>query len=457
MNKFLNSKHFKKIAAPVIAITILSSTAAFVYANNDQLPAVTAVQTFPIPEPTQEQIESSLPNVMVIGTGGTLAGKASNNDPTNFQSYAAGTYPIASLVDQLPNKNKIADVSTYQFGNKGSTGYTIEDFYDLSLSVDQALQQYDGVVVTSGTDTMEEIAYFLDLTVRSDKPVVVTGSMRPWDVIGTDAPANLYNAIKLAGSGKTKYFGTVLMLNDTIQAAREVTKSNAQRTDTFETPILGALGYIDQNNIRIYRAPARAMKANTSEWATPFDLTTISKSNLPIVEIVMSYQQAGGGAISGLVAEGAKGIVTSGTGAGGISSSMSAARSAAIKDKDVIFVTTTRTGSGTMYPSGSNANVIAGDNLNAQHARILLLLSLAFTNDKPTIKNWFGTFGTQDVEIPEPQAALPAASLETPASVETEQPAIATEEAAPAVTEETPAPVVVPEAVEEPVEAPAIQ
>jgi L-asparaginase len=355
-----------------------------------------AADAIPIPPVAESFKESALPNVIVIGTGGTLAGKAT--DQTSFQNYRAGTYPIADLVAQLPDKNKIADVATYQFGNKGSGGYTIAELYDLSLAVDTALDLYDGAVVTTGTDTMEEIAYFLDLTVRSEKPVVVTGAMRPWDVIGTDAPANLYNAIKLAGSGKTKSFGTVLMLNDVIHAAREVTKSNAHRMDTFETPMLGALGYIDETNIRIYRAPGRALKAGKPEWATPFDLETITKDKLPAVEIVYAYQEAGGGAINGLVSEGVKGIVTSGTGAGGISSKMSAARTNAIK-QGVIFVTTTRTGSGTMYGGGNG--IIAGDSLNAQHARIMLLLSMAFSGDFNTIKGWFATYGTQDVEAAE--------------------------------------------------------
>ncbi|BBI35501.1 asparaginase [Cohnella abietis] len=428
-------KFLKKILIPIVAISVLCSTAALVFANDDAQ-VVVAKAAFAIPDITPEQQASALPNVIVIGTGGTLAGKASNNDPTNFQSYAAGTYPIADLVNQLPRKDKIADVSTFQFGNKGSTGYSMADLYDLSLAVDQALEQYDGAVVTTGTDTMEEIAYFLDLTVRSEKPVIVTGSMRPWDVIGTDAPANLYNAIKLAGSGKTKWFGTVIMLNDTIQAAREVTKANAHRTDTFDTPMLGALGYIDQANIRIYRAPARAIKAGASDWSTPFDLNTIPKSKLPIVDIAFSYQEAGGGAIKGFVADGAKGIVTSGTGAGGISSKMSAERSKAISENNVLFVTTTRTGSGTMYPggnSGASANIIAGDNLNAQHARILLLLSIAFSNDtltasdKTQIKSWFATFGTQDVSIPEPVVGL--TGLDAAKSIEPE----ATESATPSI------------------------
>jgi L-asparaginase type II len=353
-----------------------------------------AAEAIPIPPLTDSFKQSALPNVMVIGTGGTLAGKAV--DQTSFQNYRAGTYPIADLISQLPNKDKIADVASYQFGNKGSGSYSMGDLYDLSLAVDAALEQYDGVVVTSGTDTMEEIAYFLDLTVRSEKPVVVTGAMRPWDVIGTDAPANLYNAIKLAGSGKTKSFGTVLMLNDVIHAAREVTKSNSHRMDTFATPMVGALGYIDETNIRIYRAPAKRFKAGRPDWATPFDLKSITKDKLPAVEIVYAYQDAAGGAITGFVNDGVKGIVTAGTGAGGISSKMSTARSNAIK-QGVIFVTTTRTGSGTMY--GSSNGIIAGDSLNAQHARIMLLLSLAFSNDYNTIKQWFETVGTQDVKL----------------------------------------------------------
>nr|WP_156951063.1 asparaginase [Saccharibacillus sacchari] len=341
-------------------------------------------------------VVSALPKVEVIATGGTIAGQSA--DATSFGNYRAGTLLIADMVAELPDKDKIAQVSTYQFGNSGSSAYSIADLYDLSLRVDQALKTQDAVVVTSGTDTMEEIAYFLDLTVRSSKPVIVTGSMRPWTVIGSDAQANLYNAIKLAASGKTKYFGTVLMLNDEFHAAREVTKSNSYRTDTFITPELGALGYIDEAGVRIYRAPARAL-LSTANWNTPFDLSKLNKSNLAKVEIAYSYQDAGAGAISSFVANGADGIVTAGTGAGGISRAMSAERTAAIADHDTIFVTTTRTGSGSNYSSGDN--IIAGDNLNAVHARLMLLLSLSFSNDFDTVKEWFETYGAAQVSVPE--------------------------------------------------------
>ncbi|MCM3631014.1 asparaginase domain-containing protein [Paenibacillus glycanilyticus] len=399
MTVISNNRMLRRFLSPLLILALLSGFVGYARAAEDAVPQL---PTFNIPALSAEAEASPLPNIMVVATGGTIAGAASGGDKTNFQNYAAGTYKMADMVAQLPT-HKNADVSTFQFGNKGSGSYTMKDLYDLSLAIDQALDVYDGVVVTTGTDTMEEIAYFLDLTVRSEKPVVVTGAMRPWDVIGTDGPANLYQAIKVAASNKTKWYGTVLMLNDVIQAAREVTKSNSHRMDTFDTPMFGALGYVDDPAVRMYRLNARAMKAGTPEWSTPFDLRTISKDDLPIVEIAYSYQEAGGGAIRALVEDGAKGIVTAGTGAGGISSKMSQARSAAIQ-KGVIFVTTTRTGSGTM--SGSSNGVIAGDNLNPQHARVMLLLSLAFSNDYNTIKNWFETVGTQDIVIDE--AAPPA-------------------------------------------------
>ncbi|MCM3127239.1 MULTISPECIES: asparaginase [unclassified Paenibacillus] len=396
------SKHFvlwstAALTALTLSLSPIASTASaatiVVQGTSSPVQSTAPIRNTTIPPLTESAKTSELPNVLVIGTGGTIAGQST--DETSFTNYRAGSLAIGDMVGSLPNLDKLAEVNTLQFGNSGSSAYTIPDLYDLSMSVDKALETYDSVVVTTGTDTMEEIAYFLDLTVQSDKPVIITGSMRPWTVIGSDAQANLFNAIKLAASGRTTSFGTVLMLNDTLHSARGVTKTNAYRTDTFETPVLGALGYIDGDNIRIYRAPARAMKPEGT--AKPvFDLSKITKEKLADtkVEIAISYQQAGGGAISGFVANGAKGIVTSGTGAGGISSAMSAERRTAIEE-GVVFVTTTRTGSGSVYSGGEG--IISGDNLSPQHARILLLLSLAFTDDFDTIKGWFETYGKSEV------------------------------------------------------------
>lgn len=382
--KLTKSRILKTTVAASLALTILlPSVSVFPVSSAYAAEAVVSVESV-----------KKLPKVQVIATGGTIAGQSV--DETSFQNYRAGTLLMEDMINALPNKDQIAEVTSYQFGNAGSGSYTMQQLYDLSLKVDQILETQDGVVITTGTDTMEEIAYFLDLTIRSVKPVVITGSMRPWTVIGSDAQANLYNAIKLAASEKTKYYGTVLMLNDEIHTAREVTKTNATRMDTFESPMVGMLGYIDEQNIRMYRANARAL-LSADKWATPFDLRTIKRDSIPKVEIAYSYQEAGGGAITGFVQDGAKGIVTSGTGAGGISKAMGTARTKAIKENGVIFVSTTRTGSGSSYSSGDG--IIAGDSLNAAHARILLQLSLSFSKEFNTIKGWFDTYGSGQVDI----------------------------------------------------------
>jgi L-asparaginase len=346
---------------------------------------------------------SGKPKVTVIGTGGTIAGVATSR--SSFTDYRAGQIPIADLVAKLqPEIGVVADVETIQFGNKGSGSYTVAEFHALTLAVDKALETSDGVVVTSGTDTMEEFAYWLDLTVRSRKPVVMTGAMRPTaavsvdgpGVIGADGPANLYNAIALAGSRATSCFGTVLMLGDEFHAARDVTKTSSYRMDTFQTRELGVLGWIDGTNVKVGRAPSRvSMCNNPAKWVTPFDLTTLPATDLPRTEIVYAYQQAGGEGITALAAAGVKGIVTAGTGAGGVSADQSAARTAAAA-AGVLFVSTTRTGSGSVY--GSTAPpVVAGEDLLPQKARLLLMLSLGFAKgDQAKAAAWVTSIGNPE-------------------------------------------------------------
>ena len=327
--------------------------------------------------------------VMVIATGGTIAGIAPSS--TDFTLYTPGVKNIDDMLDEIPAVYNLADIDTKQFANQSSSSTTTKNLYDLSVAVDQALKTYDSVVVTCGTDIMEEIAYFLDLTVQSPKPVVVTGSMKPWNVIGTDAKLNLYNAVKVAASNKTYKFGTVVVLNEEIHAAREVTKANSVREDTFQTPMLGMLGYVDDNDVSIYRIPTRAAKAD-DEWATPFDLSKISASDLPRVDLVVAYQGAGGEQITAAVNAGAKGIVTMGTGNGGITTEMIAARNAAM-NKGVIVAAVTRTGSGTMYSEDRDGyGLVSADNLNAYHARIALQLCLAYSKNYNTIQGWFDDY-----------------------------------------------------------------
>ncbi|WP_223878529.1 asparaginase [Microbacterium radiodurans] len=363
------------------------------------LAAAGAVALEPL-APAAVAADGDKPKIVVVATGGTLAGKAGGRD--TYTSYRAGTYPMADMVGVLqPELSAFADVEVVQFGNAGSGGYSIAQYHDLTIAVEDALADADGVVVTTGTDTMEEFAYWLDLTVQNKKPVVITGAMRPWAagntasesmVLGTDGPANLLQSIRLAASQETYCFGTVLSLNDEVHAARDVTKGNSTRNDTFVTRMSGVLGWIDGSDVIINRAPARVLDCATNDWFTPFDLRTVARDAHKRVEIFYNAQAVGGEAITAWADAGVAGVVTAGTGAGGISSAAGTARTAAARDKGVWFVSTTRTGSGSV--SGGSGNIIAGGDLLPQKARLLLMLSRSFTEDIAVARGWFQTLGS---------------------------------------------------------------
>jgi len=330
-------------------------------------------------ETAEARDADALPRVTVIGTGGTIAGTSTTR--TSFQSYRAGQLLIADMVDDLrPEIDEVAEVTSVQFDNRPSGGYGMEDYFELSLAIDRALETADAVVVTTGTDTMEEFVYWMDLTVRSPKPVVFTGAMRPWTVVGSDGHPNLFNAIVLAASGATTCYGTVLMLNDEFHAAKDVWKSDGARMDTFISRRFGALGSVDGPRVRAHRAPPRVQHCDTPErWRTPFDLSGITAEDLPRTEVLIGYQGARlDEAVLAFADAGVRGIVNA---AGGISAE---AREAA-EERGVVFVRTQRLRSG-------------GHNLLPQKARLLLLLSLAFAEDDEQAQAWFDEIGAMDFE-----------------------------------------------------------
>jgi len=342
------------------------------------VPAMQSAETPPAADAAAEA--GALPRVTIVATGGTIAGVSDSR--TSFQSYRAGSLGIDEMLSELrPQIDEVADVTTVQFGNRPSGGYAIADFFDLTLAVENALETADAVVVTSGTGSMDEFVYWLDLTVQSRKPVVITGAMRPWTVIGTDAHANLFNAIVLAASGETRCFGTVLMLNDEFHAAKEAWKGDAYRMDTFVSRELGNLGFIDELDVRTYRAPPRVQHcADPERWMTPFDLSGISKDDLPRVEVLIGYQGAGlDEAISAWAEAGVRGIVLAGgRGSGEVQEKA--------EEMGVVFRRTHRFRTGT-------------DNLYPQKARLLLLLSLAFTDDPDQVDAWFEQLGGAEFEV----------------------------------------------------------
>ncbi|WP_369068820.1 asparaginase [Kineococcus terrestris] len=343
--------------------------------------------------------DGDLPNVVVLDGGGTITSTAVGR--AEYTEYGGdGLESIQDVIDRIePEISQVADLRVVDGAIPGSSASTTQrQLYDMTLQLDGILadDSVDAVVVNTGTNIMEEIAYWADLTVQSEKPVVFTGSMRQSNTFSFDGEANLFNAIRVAASGKTTCFGTVVHMNDEFVGAREMTKTDAWRTDTFSGGRYGALGTVDGRHIRAVHAPARVLDCGTDEWTTPFDLSTVAFEDLAQVEIVMSYVEADATPVTALAEAGVDGIVTAGHGAGGISTEQSAARSAAV-EQGVVFATTTRTGSGAIYPSDpATPGVVAAYDLTPQKARVLLQLALTFTDDPQQVQQWFDTIGSPE-------------------------------------------------------------
>ncbi|HEX7937390.1 MAG TPA: asparaginase, partial [Gemmatimonadaceae bacterium] len=243
----------------------------------------------------QSPAASAKPHVLIVATGGTIAS-------TNYYSGNTGKIGVDILIKAVPQLDSIAVISAQQFANVPSLSITPELWLSLSRGIADTLRAHpdlSGVVVTHGTDTMEETAYFLDLTVADSRPVIVTGAMRPSDGIGIDGPANLYNSVRVAGDPASRGRGTMVLLNDEIFAARDVSKMNTVRPDAFAAPFRGAAGVADPERITWHRLATRA---------PTFDVTNVKE--LPRVDSAYTYSGADGSAIDAFVAAGAKGIVT---------------------------------------------------------------------------------------------------------------------------------------------------
>jgi L-asparaginase len=189
--------------------------------------------------------EQTLPNVVILATGGTIAGSGATS--TTSVGYKAATVPVQALIDAVPELRKIATVRGEQVFQIASQNMTNDYWLKLAKRVNEVLQQpeVDGIVLTHGTDTLEETAYFLNLVSKSNKPVVIVGAMRPSTALSADGPINLYNAVLIAGSKEAVGKGVLVCLNDQINAARDVTKTNTYTADTFKSPELGVLGYVE--------------------------------------------------------------------------------------------------------------------------------------------------------------------------------------------------------------------
>jgi L-asparaginase len=325
---------------------------------------------------------------VILATGGTIAGTGATS--TTTVGYTAAKVGVERLIEAVPELKKVANVRGEQVFQVASENMTDELWLKLGKRVNELLAQgdVDGIVITHGTDTLEETAYFLDLVVKSSKPVVLVGAMRPSTAISADGPVNLYNATTLAASKAAVGKGVLVALNDQINAGRDVTKTNTSTADTFRTPDLGFLGYMQDNRPHFYRAPTRK---HTLE--TEFDIARID--SLPRVDIVYGYANASRVPVDAFVGAGAKGVIHAGVGDGSVHKDVLPGLTEARK-KGVIIVRSARVGSGIVARNGEanddELDFVVSDTLNPQKARILLMLALTRTSSTQAIQRMFSTY-----------------------------------------------------------------
>ena len=330
-----------------------------------------------------------LANVMILATGGTIAGTGATS--TTTVGYTAATVGVDRLIQAVPELKTVANVKGEQVFQIASENMNNDYWLKLAKRVNALLKQddVDGIVITHGTDTIEETAYFLNLVVKSKKPVVIVGAMRPSTAMSADGPINLYNAAILAGSEAAVGKGVLVMLNDQINGAREVTKTNTANADTFRSWELGFLGYMQDNKPYFYRQSTRKHTADTE-----FDVSNLD--TLPAVDIVYGYANMNRIPIDAFVAAGDKGIVHAGVGDGSLARPAVEPALVDARKKGVIIVRSSRVGNGIVARNGEakddDLDFVVSDTLSPQKARILLMLALTKTNDTKAIQQMFYTY-----------------------------------------------------------------
>ena len=328
------------------------------------------------------------PVVRVLATGGTISGGGAS--ATSLTEYRAGAFSGEELVAAVPDLARHATIRVEQVANVGSPNITFADWLTLARRIDAIFRDEPdtaGVVITHGTNTLEETAYFLNLTVRHDRPVVLVGAQRPATAISADGPLNLLNAVRTAASPEARGKGTLVVMNDQINAARDVTKTSTYRLETFNSRDIGLLGYVDGDRVAFYRQPTKRHTADSE-----FDLAGVT--TFPRVDIVYSYVEANPLLIETLIDDGVDGIVIAGTGAGGMSRRERTALESVAElpaEARPVIVRSNRVGSGRVIPrtSDDENGMVAGDTLNPQKARILLMLALTRTRDVDEIRRMF--------------------------------------------------------------------
>jgi L-asparaginase len=325
-----------------------------------------------------------LPNVVILATGGTIAGAAATGTQAG---YTSGAVTIDSMLAAVPGIRDMANVKGEQISNVGSQDMSFDILLTVARRINALLatKEVDGIVVTHGTDTMEESAFFLNLVVKSDKPVVLVGSMRPSTAVSADGPLNLYNAVGVAVDPAAKGRGVLVVMNDWIHGAHSLTKTSTTAVQTFLSPVRGLVGVATYGKNDFYSSPG--WKHTTG---SEFDVTNVTK--LPRVDVIFASVDMSPDLIDASVAGGAKGIVIAGVGNGNMNKASLEAAARAAK-KGVVVVRSSRVATGSV---GRNVEVnddelglVASDELNPQKSRILLTLALLKPRPIQEIQNLF--------------------------------------------------------------------
>jgi len=331
--------------------------------------------------------KNGLPTVVVLATGGTIAGAAS----TDVQAgYTSGQVGVEQLLNAVPQAKKLAHLKGEQISNIGSQDMNDEVWLKLANRVNELLAMPDvsGVVITHGTDTIEETAYFLNLVVKSQKPVVLTASMRPSTALSADGPLNFYNAVAVAADSNAAVRGVLVVVNDWIHGASSLTKTSTTAVQTFLSPLSGLIGTVAYGKPEWYRGPVGKNTVNSEFSVTK---TTV----LPRVDVIMATENMDGALINAAAAAGAKGIVIAGVGNGNMNKASVDAAARAARN-GVIVVRSSRVATGTVGRNveldDDKLNFIASDELNPQKSRVLLSLALLRPHDPKALQQLFYTY-----------------------------------------------------------------
>lgn len=326
------------------------------------------------------------PNVYILATGGTIAGVAKSNTD---KEYKAGTIGVEQLISAVPEIKNLANVKGEQFINIPSTNMNPEIWLNLAKKINTLLNRddVDGIVVTHGTDTMEETAYFLNLTIKSKKPVVLVGAMRPATAMSADGVLNLYNAVGVASDKNSLGRGVMVVMNNEIHQARDVTKTNTSDVATFKSLNFGKIGSVNYAKVEFTSEFNKKHTINSD-----FDIMKLDK--LPQVDIIYAYAGDSDKFIKTAIDSGSKGIILAGMGNGSPSQIVWDALANASKNA-IAVVRSSRVGSGSTSQNSviddKKFNFITADNLNPQKARVLLMLALSKTQNIDEIQKIFDT------------------------------------------------------------------